>query len=90
MAMSRQPFFCFNATSETLRENLRTFIVAGNINLFEKPWRAALTADSDMQLNNTQYALLCFHCNNGYAVASHFYDIRTWPILLDIKTWYIW
>jgi len=52
----------------------------------------ALTCSThrDMQLNDTQYALLCFHCNNGYAVAPHCYDMPTWPILLDIKTWYIW
>jgi len=53
------------------------FIVDGDIHL---PQKHCATL-SDMLLNNTQNALLHFHCDNGYANAPLYYIIRTVNIL---------
>ena len=81
-AVSKRTFFCFNAASGTLHENLRTFCcywrhqfsikVLCNIQFF-------CIVDSDVCLY-TQNTLSCFHCNNGYGNALPYCFIRTMPI----------
>jgi hypothetical protein len=84
-AMSKRTFFCFNAASDTLHEDLRTLyccrrhtfatkaLLCNTIFLYSWQWRVAQ--------QYTQNAFLCFHSNNNYVIAPQCYVTRTLPIL---------
>ena len=81
-AVSKRTFFCFNAASGTLHEDLRTFCCywrhkfSTEVLLYNIHFFFVCIFDSEVSLNT----LFCFHCNSGYGNALPCYVIRTIPI----------